>query len=126
MIVYKATNTCSNKIYIGMTSKTMQIRKLQHYNVCAKSKYKFHRALRKYEKKDFTWEVIDVCQTDIYEDLQEMEVAWINYYDSYNKGYNSTYGGGGAIGFKQTKETIAKRVLSNKGYRWSDAMREST
>ena len=48
------------------------------------------RAIHKYGKENFTIEVIEKCDQQL---LNEREKYWINYYDSYEKGYNSTLGG---------------------------------
>jgi group I intron endonuclease len=54
--------------------------------------YKFHRAIRKYGAENFTLSVIEECEKD---KLDEREIYWINYYNSYYSGYNSTKGGSG-------------------------------
>ena len=54
------------------------------------SNTKFHRALRKYGKDGFIWEVIEEVDND---KLNEREIYWISYYNSYKQGYNSTTGG---------------------------------
>lgn len=53
---------------------------------------KFYNALRKYGYKNFTFEVIEECSNDP-AILDERERYWIEFYDSYKNGYNSTLGG---------------------------------
>lgn len=48
------------------------------------------KAIRKYGKDNFTIELIEEVKVD---KLDEREVYWISFYDSYNKGYNCTLGG---------------------------------
>ena len=43
------------------------------------------KAIRKYGKENFTIELIEEVETD---KLDEREVYWISFYNSYNDGYN--------------------------------------
>lgn len=115
MIIYKVTNILNSKIYIGLTTKSLSDRKHGHYSDSKRHDYKFSRALKKYSQEDFIWKQIDECKTRDYEDLKEMEVAWINYYDSYNIGYNSTLGGEGTIGIICSEETKKKLSIAKIG-----------
>lgn len=100
--VYKAICTCTNKCYIGITTVDIITRRNQHiwssfnensedYNV------HFHRAIRKYGKENFKWEIICTLELDNKEELIEvlklLEIRYVEKYDSYNNGYNSTKGG---------------------------------
>lgn len=94
MLIYKATNIINNKVYIGQTRKTLEERKLQHIKKSHRSKddCRFHKALREYGEENFIFEIIeDDISTQL--KLNEREIFWINFYDSYNVGYNSTLGG---------------------------------
>lgn len=94
MIVYKATNKINNKVYIGITTKTLEHRKRIHIRDSKTKNTYFYRALRKYGENNFEWEIIDSAET--MEELEELERYYINLYDSFNnkkKGYNSTSGG---------------------------------
>lgn len=92
MIIYKATNIINKKCYIGQTVKTLEKRKADHLNTARRGGgFRFHNALRRYGETNFTWEVIDT--TTSIEALNQRESYWINFYDSYNKGYNATLGG---------------------------------
>lgn len=92
MIIYKATNLLSGRVYIGQTKKTLEKRKAQHY------KYKgdgpFHKALKFYHPQNFKWDIIDTAKTQ--EELNFKEELWINIFQSlYPSGYNLRTGGGG-------------------------------
>ena len=54
------------------------------------SECKFHKALRKYGKDNFTQEIIEEVDDKL---LDEREIYWIRFYDSFKHGYNSTVGG---------------------------------
>lgn len=98
MFIYKATSKTTNKVYIGLSTQTLQQRINQHnshaYN--QQSKYHFHCAIRKYGPDDFEYVIIE-DNIDNIETLKERERYWIKYYDSYYNGYNSTLGGEGKI-----------------------------
>lgn len=94
-IIYKAKNNINGNIYIGQTIQSLNSRISGHIsNAFTGSIYHFHRAIRKYGKDNFMWEVID--EADTKEELDMMEKFWIRVYDSYKgKGYNETFGGVG-------------------------------
>ena len=97
--IYKITNLCNGKIYIGQ-SVDIQRRWRDHKN-CT-SDYALYRAFRKYGLENFQFDVIEECNVD---QLNEREKYWINYYDSFFHGYNETLGGDGG-GSKLTKENV--------------------
>lgn len=91
--IYKITNTITNQCYIGQ-SIDIENRWRQHiYN--GKNLYKktkFYLALNKYGIDAFEFEVLEECPLN-QNVLDERERYWINYYNSYSNGYNSTLGG---------------------------------
>lgn len=109
--IYKITNKVNGKIYIGQTIQKIKNRFYQH---CAKStseevlKMSIHKAILKYGKHNFTIEVIEEINQ---EDLNERERHWIQFYNSYEEGYNETKGGqDGSKPFKKLDEqTIIKQ-----------------
>lgn len=105
-IVYKVTFP-NDKVYIGITSKGLEFRKKKHYSECfnKNTNYKFHNALRKYTDKEI-WEVIDTAKD--WETLCSLEQIYIQFYDSYKNGYNSTLGGDGSVGLVISEETKQK------------------
>ena len=96
-IIYKVTNSLTNKIYIGQTIENLQIRKNKHYFKARKflkeNKYTNHffNALNKYPEETFTWEIIDYASNQ--QELDEKEAYWIKYYNSIKHGYNIREGG---------------------------------
>lgn len=99
-VVYKVTNIENGKCYIGITSKSMKVRRAEHYNKATKSNlnYPFINALRKYSKDSFIWE--EVCFCSDFEYAKIMEIKFIEIYNTFykNGGYNSTLGGDGMLG----------------------------
>ena len=53
-----------------------------------------YRAFRKYGIENFSICELEKCDNSI---LDEREIYWINYYQTYKKGYNATAGGEGGI-----------------------------
>lgn len=115
-IVYSALNTKNNKYYIGITNRSLQERIYHHYYYSV-NKYKGHtshfsNALRIYSRNDWVWKIIDSCNTK--EEAYLLEKKYINEYNSYSDGYNSTAGGEGSHGRKtseETKKKISKKAL---------------
>lgn len=98
-IIYKATNLINKKVYIGQTTRTLEQRRKEHEKP-SKHNYLFQRAIRKYGKEAFSWQVIDKADDEVA--LNEKEVAWIAHYRSYKEnGYNMTIGGDGVITFRE-------------------------
>ena len=95
MGIYKITNNLNNKVYIGC-SRDIEHRWIAHKSEAFNSKqipynYSIHKAFRKYGIENFTFEIIENILDK--EQLFEREKFWIQYYDSYNNGYNETLGG---------------------------------
>lgn len=113
--IYKSTNKISGKVYIGFDSNWPS-RKKAHKLGYKKSKFKFHNAIKKYGWENFEWDII-YQSTDGNHCLNEMESHFINEYNSYKKGYNSTLGGEGALGLKRffSEETRKKMSDSHLG-----------
>lgn len=105
MIIYLATNKVNEKKYVGMTTRNLQDRKWNHKtNANDQTRTEnnhFSNAIRKYGWEAFEWEEIDNAM--FLEDLQEKEKYWINHYDTYHNGYNSTIGGEGSYGAEGLK-----------------------
>lgn len=91
--IYKITNNVNGKVYIGQTIQTIKERFYQHCATkCSDSvlNMAIHKAIKKYGKSNFTIEVIEEVDKN---SLNDREKFWIEYYNSYNNGYNSTRGG---------------------------------
>ena len=90
--IYKVTNKINGKVYIG---QSVDIGRRWREHMTAKDDIYFHKAIQKYGVDNFIWEVIEKCKKS---ELDEREIYWIEYYDSFNKGYNCTKGGDGVSG----------------------------
>ena len=89
--IYKITNNINGKVYIGQTIGTIEKRFNEHKRDAIKGcQYSLHRAMRKYGIDSFSVEEIEECPE---EELNDREIYWISFYDSYYQGYNMTIGG---------------------------------
>lgn len=129
-IIYKAINKINGKIYIGQTVQSLDKRISQHINNALNNQDNmyFHKAIRKYGKESFIWEIITQCNSR--EELNKAEIGVIKKYDVFGDGYNLNYGGEGNAGFERTKESRRKMSESHIGKTHSEEtkqkIREST
>jgi len=92
-IIYCANNIINEKRYIGQTIRDLDKRKKEHISQANNgSKFAFHLAINKYGEDKFEWSIIDVV--DSQEELDNKELYWIDFYNTYkNGGYNMSVGG---------------------------------
>lgn len=83
---------------------------LAHKNAIIEKNPHFHAAIQKYGFENFNYEVLFRIQCEVLDYvkivLDEMEMYYINKFNSANPnyGYNITLGGGGTFGYKLTEE----------------------
>ena len=91
--IYKITNLINGKVYIGQ-SKDIYNRYHRHhkyeYKNEQRSDFHLYQAFKKYGLDNFSIDVVELCDESL---LDEREIYWIKYYDSFNTGYNMTEGG---------------------------------
>lgn len=132
--IYKCTNILTGKSYVGYDSnwpsrKTKHLYDFQNENSKNYNCY-FYRALRKYGKENFVWEVL-YQSWDKNHCLNQMEPFFIKENNSYNNGYNMTKGGEGTLGKqswlgkKHSEETKSKISLSLKGRSFSEEHKQN-
>lgn len=140
--IYKITNLINNKIYIGLTTKTITERFYYHLRDSKLAKSGIDSAIRKYGVENFKVEEIDTADT--IEELKNKEIYWIAEYNSTNNkiGYNQTIGGEGITGYHhseeskykcgssfrgkkriKTQEQIRKHKVSYSGHKFSDEVK---
>lgn len=91
--IYLITNDINSKVYIGQTIQTLNKRFNGHccYSKSDRSANMYiKRAIHKYGRDKFHIHLLEECPID---NLNDREKYWINYYNSYNTGYNLTLGG---------------------------------
>lgn len=91
-IIYKITNTENGKMYIGQTIQRLSDRWAEHKKNFSslQDNMVIHKAMYKYGEEKFIIEEIERCDNEL---LDEREIFWIAFYNTYHNGYNSTPGG---------------------------------
>jgi len=90
-IIYKHTCNITDLSYIGSTIFSIDKRLKEHIRsgVRGDGKY-FQRALKKYGVNNFSSEILEDIEDTL---LNDREIFWIEFYDTFNNGYNLTKGG---------------------------------
>ena len=90
--IYIIKNKINTKVYIGQTKGSIQERFLSHIHNSRYFDNHLYLAMRKYGTDNFFIELLEEVENN---NLDEREIYWIAYFDSYNNGYNMTIGGQG-------------------------------
>ena len=113
--IYKIKNLSNGKVYIGQSIDIKNRFYHHRRNVTKNKKHPLYNAINKYGIVNFEFNVIE----HVYDSnkLDEREQYWLDYYNSYNKGfgYNLLLKAESWRGYKHTEETIRKIAESHKG-----------
>lgn len=112
--VYSITNLINGKRYVG-SSIHIEVRHNVHLRLLRLGTHhaiKLQRAWEKYGEANFTFEMLEEC---VKEGISQREQYWIDYFDSFNNGYNSTKVAGGRQCKARSEETRRKISEANKG-----------
>jgi len=110
-VIYKATSP-SGKAYVGKTASSLKKRIGLHYYDAKRCDFAFSRALRKYKRNDWDWEILHNIPIKF---LIVAEICAIFLHDTYYSGYNSTLGGEGSMGRFPSKKTREKMSANRTG-----------
>lgn len=115
-IIYKISNDQTPKIYIGQTICSLQHRWSEHKTAVTDLTCtdKLHTAMRKIGIEHFQIDLIEELINVTQKELDNREQYWINYYNSFENGYNSTKGG--RYGTRNTSKVLCY-TLSGKEYK---------
>ena len=126
--VYLITNTINSKLYVGITTRSMDERFREHKYDHKYSKSHLYRAMRKYGFDNFLFSIIEEVKSSSLDSLAStlfrLERYYIDLYDTYKNGYNSTLGGDGCVGFHLSEEAKKKISRIHKGKTISDEHRK--
>lgn len=91
-IIYTVTNKETKLVYVGLTTKSLEVRKKDHIKKSKKGKsYAFQNAIATYGPEAFRWEQVDTALT--IDELAQKEKAYILKHNSQEDGYNQSEGG---------------------------------
>ena len=117
-IIYTVTNKETKMVYVGLTTKSLEVRKKDHNKKSKKGKsYAFQQAIATYGPEAFRWEQVDTANT--IDELAEKEKAYILKYNSKEDGYNLSVGGD--VQKSVYQYNISTGVLVNKFSNLTDA-----
>jgi len=113
--VYLIRNIKNGKVYVGQTNN-LKLRKRNHFSdLKANIHHNKHlqSAWNKYGERNFEFEVLEECSLDR---LDEVEIYWIKYYESYNRrfGYNFELGGNNSPQTQETRDKIDSTIELRK------------
>lgn len=117
--IYKIINQVNNKVYIGCTVSSLEKRFYEHLYRCFKTDYKskLYNSIKKYGEENFTIELIEECDVN---KIYEIEKKYIEQYNSFKNGLNSTFGGEGCLGYTHSPEIrkkISKAVIKGDSHK---------
>lgn len=96
-IIYIIRNKINSKVYIGQTTSDVATRFHQHLkkSTISTRHYKIYNAIKKYGKENFFIEILE--ENVPIDQLNQREIFYIEKYDSFENGYNSSKGGDGRV-----------------------------
>ena len=119
--IYKIENKVNGKVYVGQ-SIDINARWKNHITLLNKGNHHndyLQKSWNKYGENNFEFSIIEEC---LPEDRFKREKYWIDYYNTYEDGYNETRGGEGLDGAPKAKgdnhpnslisEATAKKIIS--------------
>lgn len=114
--IYALANTVNDKLYIGQTTRSVHERLMQHLKPCTlkeRANYKIYQAIKEIGTENFyAYAIEENIPKDL---LDEKEIYYIDKFDTYNNGYNSTYGADTRIIHKQEDIDTVMRMYK-EGY----------
>lgn len=122
--IYKFTCLLNQKSYIGQSTNIMKRfndHRTNHLNPnVGNYNSLFYRALRKHGFYNFSFEVLEANENFTIEELNSLEIFYIEKYSSYGEGYNSTKGGednpsnNPEVVKKRTEKLLSDPIINEK------------
>ncbi len=112
--VYEAINLINKKRYIGLTGRSLEVRKKRHFWTSASGRGAiFGAAIRHYGKDNFSFRPLLLCPDLSYANYAERSLVAL-----YKPEYNQTSGGDGVLSFQLSDEAKRKIGLTHKGNKY--------
>ena len=118
--IYIFKNIVNNKYYIGQSLDIRRRFNKHMLRTRGNWNYPLYNALNKYGLENFEYSVIEIVDSinkskeDVTKVLNELEIKYIQQYDSFNNGYNLTIGGDSISGYKFSEESKKNRSKITK------------
>ena len=105
MYIYTIKNLVNDKMYVGQTVQSNAKARWYSHQADARAGKKsyLYDSMRKYEVKNFLWEIID--QAKSVEELNQLEAKWLAYYRTLGEVYNNREAGNNKL---HSEESIEK------------------
>jgi len=109
--IYLIENKANGNKYVGQTVMQLNKRWLAHIQESKTfSERPLYRAMNKYGLDNFNIKVLEETTED---KLSEREIYWIEYFNSYNRGYNATTGGESNKNIREDVRDKISQSMSN-------------
>lgn len=111
--IYKIENLINGLCYIGQSLNIEQRWEAHKKNITEATicyDYPLYQSIRKYGLDNFSFEIIEECCK---EQLNEKEIYWIKFYNSFNNGYNQTLGGNNSSHFSKINLEILENIYND-------------
>lgn len=118
MYIYKITNLINNKIYIGLSTKTVE-ESTNYYG----SGVNIIKAIKKYGKDNFEKEILLECDT--LEELRNHEIKLIAEYNSTDRNVGYNISPGGDINSDKQRVCIYKYSIEGELIRYFDTIEDA-
>ena len=124
-LIYKITNDVNPYCYIGQTITSLSHRWSEHKQSIndLKKNNKLYTAMRQIGLNHFKISIIEEFSDISEEELDQKEQYWIEYFDSFYNGYNSTKGG--TFGSRNIKAILCY-TLSGKFYKRYETVQKAS
>lgn len=108
-IIYKIRNPANDKLYIGKSVNSLEVRRLEHRrkSYCVDSP--LYKAMRKYGFDSFEFSIVEECENEKLNDKENQHIVSNQSYISYGKGYNLTMGGEGESLFLGRENEVVEK-----------------
>ena len=104
--IQKIENKLTHSVYIGQSTNILK-RKWAHIHAPSKASL-IDQRIQEYGEENFSFEILEECKP---EELDDREIYWINYYNSYDDGYNMTKGGQSQFGEKNIQAKLTEKQV---------------
>lgn len=115
--IYRIINVTTGKSYVGQSLHVIK-RKVRHFSdlKCGRHNNDYlQKSYNKYGHSSFKFEILEEADGLSEAELNDREVFWIDFYNSYYEGYNLTIGGDGTKGRAFSEEERMIRALKMTG-----------